>query len=249
MAVAPEDGHEPRSNADTPPTFTDWRGGEATNRDDDHVGEEDLRNLTMTAANWTNFDPREGRLPSESVTIKGKNLWERLDSHNRDCWWRYRDDVDISASMNREYKHGLLWSLIGQAEMTPTQGEQAFEQLMELDLGRLGLPTPLIAFVLCALVWNEDARQDDSKREYHPQRNPENNDPYFQRLEERLIVSQRRIHKSSLTSVYNKLMQGEPKRRHPSTWKPYFRHRNLIPQNPSGPHAEWQLEDIQNEDG
>lgn len=240
--------HRPSTDASTPdeptfiPRFTDWRGGCGPNNDPDPENEQRLVNRTLAMGNWTTLDPYEENSPAHAIDWDGKTHFERLDRHNRDCWWKYREDVDVRASTDRRYKQVLVDVFAGQLDLNAYCRECAFEELMSLDLRRTGWSVVMNAFVVCAIVANEEAKRYGEENLYHPQRSDERNDAAFLRLEQYLIERYPRIAKATLTSVYNKLTQGTPRRRAPETWKPYFRHEPLVPQDAESPPAQFERE-------
>lgn len=231
------------SNA--PVRFTDWRGGEAvTKKTDDETKRRQLRQRTLSLGNQTEIGFDKGNLPSGSEWIKGKSLYERLDLHNRDCWRYWRDDVEISVSVDNGYKRTLVAAFCGELEMNQHQRQRAFKQLMELNLPKTGVLVPLTAFVICALIVNNDAAAYSDDNKYHPQRAARNNDPHFLRLEESLINAHPQITKKLMTSVYNKLGQADPEVRPRSQWGGFVRQQSFVPVTPSYVTGEFDPEDV-----
>lgn len=213
-------------NAVSIPQFRDWKGGEA-------ITDEDDKQRQRTIGNRTKIEYEKSIPPAGSYTIKGKNLYERLDLHNRDCWWWFREDVNVPKSADISYKRTLMAAISGEVEINRYQQHSAFEWLMKLDLTKTGLTVPLYAFCICALVANTEAVARGKEKIYHPQRAAENNDRDFQRLEDSLRSAHPRITKKTLTSVYNKLGQGSPETRANSEWKPIVRQEPFTPLRPS----------------
>lgn len=232
MAVKNRDTQESHSPADTPPGFTDWRGEKAANTAEGSSDEDRLHQHTLAMGNWTEFYLWEYHPSDGWVVFDGDERWERLYDHHHDNWWKYREDVSVSASVDRRWKKNVIYAFAGEVEMNDLHREEAFNWLMKLDIPRTGLSVAENAFCICALIVNRDARQYGGGNVYHPQRKDENNDSAFLRLEQSLRQAYPRITKSSLTSLYNKLSQGRLKLRDPRTWKPYFRHEPLVPQDP-----------------
>lgn len=220
------------------PTFTDWNGGRAIahkpeNRRDDVL----LDRPTMEMGNETQIDYSEKRHfpPSESVVVCGKNIFERFRAHGRDTWWKYREDSTISKDVIADFKTYLIFAFSGEVGLNSLQRHRAFSQFMELDLKRGTGRTEVNAFIICALVANNDSEKysSNSEKVYHPQRSADNNDKEFRRLEEALKSRFPTVTKSSLTKVYNKLSQGNPPTRQPSKWEGQVKRESEIPQNPS----------------
>ncbi|TKX86470.1 hypothetical protein EXE43_08230 [Halorubrum sp. SS5] len=217
-------------------TFTDWKAGQAVagkpeNRRDDVL----LDRPTMKMGNRTaiDYDEKKHSLPSESVVLCGQDLYERLRSHNRDNWWQYREDSTISNDLIEDFKTHLIFAFSNELGLNSLQKQRAFSRFMKLDLRRGTGRTEVNAFMICALVANEDTKAYGSDKLYHPQRSDQNNDKEFQRLEEALKDRFSAITESLLTKVYNKLGQGDPPTRHRSQWKGKVKRECKIPNNPS----------------
>lgn len=82
--------------------------------------------------------------------------YERLDLHNRDCYWKYRDEIDMPASLDNEYKKHILDSIANKPELTPLQHQKAFVRLFELDLPQFGYRTDAVAFCLFGTIESTD---------------------------------------------------------------------------------------------
>lgn len=210
--------------------FSDWNGGEAIahkpeNRRDDIL----LERPTMEMGNETLIRPEEGDPPSQSKIIKNKTIYERLSDHNRDCWWRNRIDVITTKNVDRASKRHLVRVFTNQLEMSPCQTQLVFRDFMKLALSSFGLPRELVAFSICGLIANAEAEDRGSTKVYHPQRPASKNDPHFQRLAENLISGFDRITENAITSVFNKLSQGDRPTRHPDQWKSFVRKESFLP--------------------
>ena len=215
--------------------FTDWNDGAAVahkleNRRDDIL----LKRPTMEMSNDHLIGYNKNHSPPESSYKKfGKDLYERLQSHNRDTLWKYREDSAISQSADSEFKTYLLLAFASEVGLNSFQKQCALKQFMQLDLRQGTGRAEINALAICSLVANRDAERYGSEKIYHPQRSSENNDEAFQRLEDMLTDRFAKITKSTITKVYNKLSQGNPPTRHPSKWKGKVKRESCIPQNPS----------------
>lgn len=204
------------------PEFTDWNDRNPDQGKTDSGQEKiPVDTYTMRIGNRTDLDLDSDDVsqPTNSVVICKKNFYERLDSHNRDTWWEYRADAETWRNLDNPFKQHVIDAFGLQLGMNSYQKQQAFTWLMKLDLPRMGVNSELIAFVICAIVTNKSAESYGDDNIYHPQRAPRNNDPHFQQLEDVLIRRFSRITKSAITSVYNKLTNGDPPTRPPSDWR------------------------------
>ncbi|MEA1931942.1 MAG: hypothetical protein U9O06_10385 [Euryarchaeota archaeon] len=233
MAVKNTDVQESHSDAITPHQFTDWQGGEGVGRREKQEKQTRLAHRNLAIGNRTELDLRKATAPSVSGPIEKKSYFKRLDLHNRDCWWRWRSDVNISNAVDNAYKKTLVAAFCGQLELNNYQNQLVFAKFMSLDLPKMGLPAPLYAFVVCALIMNKAAEAYDEENVYHPQRAAENNDAHFQRLEESLVSAYPRITKKILTRVYNKLSQGNPPIRDDEEWSTFVRQDPFVSLYPS----------------
>lgn len=218
------------------PTFTDWKGGEAVaDKPEEATTGPYTDRATMEMGNKTLIGTSdiEETPPSQSYIFKGKNLYERFRSHNRDTWWPYRDDSTISSDVIGEYKKHLIFAFSDEVRLNSYQKQRAFSRLLELDLPQGTGRTEQNAFIICSLIANADAEQYGNDKLYHPQRAAKNNNDQFERLEKSLISRFPKVTKSSLTKIYNKHKQGNVPTRQPSKWKGKVRRESKIPYNPS----------------
>lgn len=135
--------------------------------------------------------------------------FKRLDKHNRDNYWGYRDDVSVSASADKQFKRKALLAFAHQLSLSPLQRQIAHDRLLELDLPRTGERMELVAFCVCAVVFNEDVEGYFGKEKpYYPTREPANNHSAFAALQAKLIKRWPRITEDRILSVYQKVRQG-----------------------------------------
>lgn len=239
MTVKDTDVRESHSDATIPHQFTDWQGGQGTTQREKQTR---LTQRNLAIGNRTELGHKKTTPPTGSVTIKGISHFERLDLHNRDCWWRFRSDVNTSKAVDNAYKKTLVAAFSGQLELNNYQCQQVFMRFMSLDLPKTGLPAPLYAFIVCALVMNKTAEAYGDEKVYHPQRAVQNNDTYFQCLEDSLIRAHPRITKKTLCSVYNKLCQGDPPIRDNEEWRAAVRQDPFVPLCPSYTSGQFNLD-------
>jgi hypothetical protein len=201
--------------------FTDWNDGMAVaenpeNRRDDVL----IDRPTMEMGNRTEVHHEKPgvRSPKGSYSKKGKSLYKRLDMHNRDTWWEYRRDNEMSSNVDADFKSSMLLAYASELGLHLLQKHKALKRFMQLDLPRATGRTELNGFVICVLVVNEDAEEFGSEKIYHPQRSPEKNDTQFQQFADALIDTFGKVTESTITRVLNKLSQGNPPTRNKKEW-------------------------------
>jgi hypothetical protein len=218
------------------PFFTDWNGGEAVaDKPEEATTGPSTDRATMEMGNETligTSDIKETP-PSQSYIFKGKNLYERFRSHNRDTWYWHREDSTISSDVIGDYKKHLIFAFADEVKLNSYQKQRAFSRFLELDLRRGTGRTERNAFIICSLIANGDAEQHGNDKLYHPQRAAKNNNDQFERLEKSLISRFPKVTKSSLTKVYNKHKQGSVPTRQPSKWEAKVKRESNIPYSPS----------------
>lgn len=242
MTVKDTGVQESHSNATTPRQFTDWKGGQEITQREKQKKQTRLAQRNLAIGNRTELYHKETTPPTGSVAIKGKSHFERLDLHNRDCWWRFRSDANTSKAVDNAYKKTLVAAFAGQLELNNYQRQQVLTRFMSLDLPKTGLPAPLYAFIVCALVMNKTAEAYGDEKVYHPQRAAQNNDAHFQCLEDSMRRAHPRITKKILYSVYNKLSQGDPPIRDNKEWRPVVRQDPFVPLCPSYISGQFNLD-------
>ena len=225
-----------------PIRFTDWNGGE-TIEDDDDQQQNDLQTdvATMQRGNETVIGFPGGEcdeiydIPKCSYAISGKNKLERLRDNNRDVWWKYREDTNISKNADSEFKMHMLVAFACELGLNSYQRQRALRRFMKLDLRRGTGRGATNAFIICSLVANKEAEKHDSEKIYHPQRSSDSNDDSFERLQNALMERFPKITTSGLTKLYNKHSQGNPPTRHKSKWETAVKQESSIPQRPFAP--------------
>ncbi len=213
-----------QSKTTTPSSFVDWRtlNEPGPSKED----EQKARERTLEIGNRTEIHWRkEG--------VKNKADYKRLDHHNRDCHWEYRDDVDVYRDVDNQFKRESLLALAGQLGLCSIQRRMALDRLFSLDLQKFGMRSDVVAFCICGLVLKQEAEQYGDATPYHPARSSENNPPPFARVESELIGAQGRTTKNYIQKVWGKLTQGNPPTRSDDEWKPFVRSHSDIQNHPS----------------
>lgn len=159
--------------------------------------------------------------------------WNKLDSHNRDTWWKFRDDVSVWQSADAQYKIGTVSAFGLQLGMNDFLIQKAINELMEIDVPELGLNLEEVAFCVCGVVVNRNAEERYSDAPlYHPQRNDENNPEVFVQLANRIIERFERASMKRIRSCWQKLTQNGPPKRKAQHWRPIVRNEALVPLSP-----------------
>lgn len=178
--------------------FTDWHT--TCSNEPSEAEKKKAREKTLEIGNKTSV----GQYSDDERTAK----YDRLDKHNRDNYWGYRNDVSISQSTDIQFKRNALLAFAHQLSLTPLQRQVALNQLLSLDLPRCGHRTEVIVFCVCAGVVNDDAESYFcTEKPYYPTRKPDNNHSAFATLQAQLIERWERITESRILSVYQKVRQ------------------------------------------
>lgn len=206
-------------------SFTDWQpSGE---KEPTEEQERKARKRTLEMGNETEIHYPKAPDGQE-------DYYERLDLHNRDCYWKFRDEVDVSRDCDNQYKSHVLHSLAGELGLSRFQREKAMRRLFELNLPRFGMRTDVIAFCLCGIILKEEANErygDDAP--YNPHRASENNPDSFVRIESRLIEADGPTTKKYIQKVWGKLQYGVPPTRSDADWKPFVQSESRVQPHPS----------------
>ncbi|WP_148708241.1 hypothetical protein [Haloferax sp. Atlit-12N] len=188
--------------------------------------EQKARKRTLEIGNRTEIKWREAK--------KGeRTFYKRLDDHNRDCYWKYRDEIDVSKDYDNQFKRESLLALAGQLCLNSVQRRMALNRFFRLNLWKFGMRSDVVAFCICGLILKKEAKRYGDKSPYHPARNPENNSSPFARVESQLIESDGRTTKNYIQKVWGKLEQGNPPTRSKDEWKPFVRSHSDIQNHPS----------------
>lgn len=221
--------------------FTDWGHEE-------HDKSIPTDEATLAMGNQTDFYTQSTEMgssynpSSDASTAKKDGLLNRMRRHNRDIWWAYRDDVYLSESLDNQYKRGVIGSFVVRLGLSDLLAQRAFEWFMRLDLRRMGLRIEMVAFAICISVVNKQAdRYRDSGRAYDPQHSNVNKKEDFRDLQDNLIKRYDTVSTSQITSVIQKLEQGNPPTRPKKKWKHFVINESFAPLHaPSGGEAERQ---------
>jgi len=166
-----------------------------------------------------------------------RSPWYRLDRHNRDTWWKHREDVKQSRSYDAQYKIGAVSAFGLQLGMSDFLIQKAINVLMEIDLRRLGLNLEEVAFCVCGIVVNRNAEErykaTSKSPIYHPQRSDENNPEAYVRLANRIIEVFERASMKRIRSCWQKLTQTDIPKRENQDWRPIVSNEALVPLSPS----------------
>lgn len=223
-ATTTTDKSSVQPQAPSTPSFTDWRP--ASEREPTEEEERKARERTLEIGNETEIN-------YEKAPTGQEDYYERLDLHNRDCYWKHRDEIDMPASLDNDYKKHILDSIANKLELTPLQHQKAFARLFELDLPQFGYRIDAVAFCLCGIVLKEEVAErygDDAP--YHPQRNAESNPDNFALVESQLIEEDGATTKRYIQKVWGKLLHGDPPTRSGDSWEAFVQARSQVQNNP-----------------
>jgi hypothetical protein len=209
------------------PNFTDWGTEEQPTEEEERTAREDsLSKGNQTEIHW------------RAEYVEDKDRYRKLDNHNRDCHWEFRDEIDVSERVDRQFKRHKLFAIAAQLELTPLQRREAFARLFEIDLPEFGMRTDVVSFCLCAIVVRNDAERLGGDSPYHPSRNSENNEPTYARVESLLIEAPGRTDKSYIQKTWGKLAHGNPQLRDDDSWRTFVDSSSEVQQHPSH-RADW----------
>lgn len=200
MSATNQHPDEPQvsSTTNTATEFTDWH----TTLDPEltRAEEKAARKTTLAMGNVTSVGPYDNGERSDKH--------DRLDSHNRDNHWKYRVDVDVANSVDTQFKRKALLAFAHQVSLSPLQRQIALDRFLAFNLPRCGLQTELVAFCVCAVVLNEDAKgYFNEDVPYYPSKKPSDNHTEFAALQARLIDQWGTITESQILSAYQKVRQ------------------------------------------
>lgn len=171
------------------------------------------RNRTLSAGNATEigYDSQTRWYNPANVPVEKRERYETLDQHNRDNYWKYREDVNVARDCDRQLKLNSTLGIASQLGLSDLHKQIVLDRLFEIDGRRFGERTEAVAFCLCAIVVNEEAEEQvNVEKAYHPARDDSNNDQRFVSVQNQLVDSFGPITESRLHSIYVKLKQGDP---------------------------------------
>lgn len=205
-------------------SFTDWKPPEE--REPTQAEEQEARERTLEIGNITEIHWKK-------APIDRRDYYKRLDDHNRDCWWKFRDEIDLSYDCDNEIKRHILFAFAGELGLNQYQRRKALNHLFRLDLPKFGMRTDVVAFCLCALVLKSEAKRYGDDGPYNPHRGPENNKDRFVSVESQLIETRGRTNKTYIQKTWGKLIYGNPPSRCDEEWKPFVQSLSKIQTHPS----------------
>ena len=129
---------------------------------------------------------------ADFLYLKKRTHYQYLDDMNsgKRNGPKYRNDPYYT----RETARHLVESVACQLDLTERQTGRARRYFLGLDRERLGLPSELVVYCLCAYVLEQDER--NRYRRCHPNVPAEQIDPVFRRVAESLGLRQRDIQKT-----------------------------------------------------
>jgi hypothetical protein len=172
------------------------------------------RQQSLEANNETEigYDHKTDFFNPSWLSYEDREYYKKLDSHNRDNYWKNRVDVDdVGQDADRQLKLKTTLGIASQLSLSDFQTQLVLDRIFRIDGQRFGQRTEAVAFCLCVVVVNEGAGErygDDNV--YHPARSDSNNDEEFVRVRDQLIETFGPITESRLYSIHGKLTQGNP---------------------------------------
>lgn len=197
--------------------------------------EDRARNYSLNAGNKTSigYDYQTNLYNPDNESQGKKDWYECLDSHNRDNYWKYREEVNISRDYDQQLKLKAALGIADQLGLSERHKQIVIEQLFEIDGRRFGQRNEAVIFCLCAIVMNKEAKRYGDENIYHPSRNDSNNDHEFVRVQDQLITAFSTITESRLRSIYAKLSQGQPPLKNDEQTELFVRGNNRVQHRPS----------------
>jgi hypothetical protein len=169
------------------------------------------RSLETDNETEVGYDHKTDFFNPSRLSYEKREHYKKLDRHNRDNHWEYREDVDVGQDCDQQLKLKTALGLASQLSLSDFQTQLVLDRLFQIDGRRFGQRTEAVVFCLCAIVVNEEAgeRYGDGNV-YHPARSDSNNDDEFVRVRDQLTETFGPITESRLYSIHGKLTQGNP---------------------------------------
>ncbi len=194
------------------------------------------RKRTLNTSNETaiGYDQETDFYRPSSISYNKREHYKKLDQHNRDNYWKNRDDVEVGQDCDRQLKLKTTLGIASQLGLSDFHTQVVVGRLFEIDGRRFGQRTEAVAFCLCAIVLNEDAENRyENEKVYHPSRSDSNNAHEFIRVRDQLVDSFGSITESRLHSVYAKLTQGDPPQRADDETRQFVTANSTVQRHPS----------------
>lgn len=169
------------------------------------------RNLTLGNETSIGLNCRTDFYTRSDLSKAEETRYKRLQSHNRDNYWRNRSDVDTPKALDQQIKRHKALAVTTKLELSDLQTTQVLDRLFQIDGQKFGHPVEAVMFCLSAVLVNKEiGRRYGDDRAYHPARNAENNSTAFARAEAELCETIGSITKKRIQSIFGKLTQGSP---------------------------------------
>lgn len=221
VSIKPIDGTEQKADytlSSIPFTYTDWSNSDGSvERNSPPTGATIVSVPRRKKGNQTQFRPHEAPHSPYPKSLIFQRL-RRQDKHNRDIWWAYRDDVDLSAGADFDLKIHMMQALGTQLAMDPGLVYKATSKLFKIDVPETGYPTAVVGFCLYVNLFNEAAEAYENRTQplywsrspgkgamYYPSPDKEDNDEAFQRVADNLIAFYPNVTTRVLQSILQKL--------------------------------------------
>lgn len=202
-----------------------------TEEEEERAREHSLNKGNKTAIGYDR--PTEWYNPGD-ISYEKKDWYQRLDRHNRDNHWEFRDEIHIAQDYDRQLKLNSAKGIVSQLGLSNLHEQAVLDRLFEIDGRRFGERTEAVVFCLCAIVLNDEAEDRyDSEKIYHPARSNPNNDNEFVRVQNQLVESFGPLTESRLHSIYAKLKQGRPPLRDDDETQQFISANSVVQRRPS----------------
>ncbi|MUV60208.1 hypothetical protein [Halobacterium sp. CBA1126] len=194
------------------------------------------RKQTLNVSNETaiGYDKKTDFYNPKFISYQKKRHYEKLDQHNRDNFWKYREEVDVSQDYDRQLKLKTALGIASQLSLSDYHTQEVVDRLFKIDGRRFGQRTEAVVFCLCAVVLNEDAEDRYGEpKVYHPSRSDPKNDHEFVRVKDQLMNAFGTITESRIHSIYAKLTQGQPPTKSDDMTQQFIARNSTVQRHPS----------------